>query len=67
MQLRTARAHEHDCEECAKEQVGVTRVERKVELTGPLSDEQRTRLLQLADRCPVKQTLERGIVEVPAA
>jgi uncharacterized OsmC-like protein len=26
-----------------------------------LSDEQRTRLLQIADRCPVKQTLERGL------
>ena len=34
---------------------------RKIEFHGALSDEQRARLLQIADRCPVKQTLERGI------
>jgi len=27
-----------------------------------LTEEQRTRLAEIADRCPVKQTLERGIV-----
>ena len=30
---------------------------RKVKLTGPLTDEQRERLLQIANRCPVHQTL----------
>jgi uncharacterized OsmC-like protein len=39
----------------------VTRIERRLELAGPLTDEQRARLLEIADRCPVKQTLERGI------
>ena len=29
---------------------------------GPLSDEQRNRLHQIADRCPVKQTLQRGLI-----
>ena len=61
VQLRTARSHEADCEQCATEKVGITQIERRVELSGPLTDEQRTRLLQIADRCPVKQTLERGI------
>lgn len=59
--LRAARAHEKDCENCATEQVGITRIERKIELSGTLTAEQRERLLQIADRCPVKQTLERGI------
>ena len=27
----------------------------------PLTDEQRTRLLEIADRCPISQTLKRGI------
>jgi uncharacterized OsmC-like protein len=65
--MRSARSHEPDCEQCETETVGITRIERTIELAGPLSDEQRRRLLQIADRCPVKQTLERGIQVVTAA
>jgi putative redox protein len=66
VRLRTARSHEKDCENCEKQQVGITNIERTVELTGALTDEQRKRLLEIADRCPVKQTLERGIRVVNA-
>lgn len=59
--LRTSRSHEKDCEDCEKAKVGVTRIDRKIELSGPLTDEQRQKLLQIADRCPVKQTFEGGI------
>lgn len=61
VRMRTARSHEADCEQCETKEVGITRIEREIELAGPLTDEQRKRLLQIADRCPVKQTLERGI------
>ena len=67
VRLRTARSHERDCEQCETEKVGIGNMEREVELAGPLSEEQRRRLLQIADRCPVKQTLERGIVVTPAS
>lgn len=50
-----------DCSECETSAVGPRRLDRVVHLEGPLSEEQRARLLQIADRCPVKQTLERGI------
>lgn len=66
IRLRTARSHEKDCENCETEQVGLTTIERTIQLNGSLSDEQRGRLLQIADRCPVKQTLERGIRVVNA-
>jgi putative redox protein len=59
--LRTASSHERDCENCETQPVGITLIERRLELTGPLTDEQRVRLLQIAERCPEKQTLERGI------
>jgi putative redox protein len=59
--LRAGRIHEQDCEHCVTEPVGISHIQRKVELTGPLTDEQRQRLLQIADRCPIKQTLEHGI------
>ena len=62
--MRQSRAHEPDCAQCATEKVGLGTVERRVELDGPLTDEQRQRLLEIADRCPVKQTLERGVTVV---
>jgi putative redox protein len=65
--LRTERAHEKDCEDCETSEVGIPRVSRRVELTGPLTDDQRKRLLLVADRCPVKQTLARGIIVENAA
>ena len=61
VRLRAARSHEPDCKNCERSDVGITRIERTIELHGVLTGEQRARLLQIADRCPVKQTLERGI------
>lgn len=34
---------------------------REIELTGALTDEQRARLLDIADKCPVHKTLTRGL------
>lgn len=62
--LRQERPHASDCTTCDTESVGVGRIERRIELSGPLSAEQRARLVQIADRCPVKQTMERGIAVV---
>ena len=67
VQLRTDRAHQKDCEACEKSEVGPPRIARRIELAGPLTDEMRTRLLQIADRCPVKQTLERGLKVEPVS
>ena len=61
VRLRTASEHEADCGHCDTDEVGPHRLEQSVELEGPLTDEQRRRLLQVAERCPVKQTLERGV------
>lgn len=66
VQLRSGRTHETDCENCETEDVGINRIERRIELRGPLSDEQRERILAIADRCPVKQTLERTLRVVPS-
>jgi putative redox protein len=67
VRMRQARAHELDCERCETADIGPLRVEAEIELAGPLTDEQRERLLQIADRCPVKQALERGLHVVAAA
>lgn len=62
VRLRAAgHSHAADCEQCEKSAIGPLRLERDVELRGPLSEVQRQRLLEIADRCPVKQSLERGV------
>jgi uncharacterized OsmC-like protein len=62
--IRTSRTHAADCAECAEHEKELPRLrlERRVELRGPLTDEQRARMLAIADRCPVKQALQHGVV-----
>jgi putative redox protein len=62
VRLRNARSHAKDCQECETKAVGLHVLERQLELRGSLTDEQRRRLRTVADRCPVKQTLEKGIM-----
>jgi putative redox protein len=66
VRLRTSSSHAEDCVHCEDDEVGMTTVEREVELSGPLTDEQAARLLEIADRCPIKQTLSRGVRVVAA-
>jgi putative redox protein len=66
IRLWQSRVYEKDCEDCPVKAVGIDQIEREVELAGPLSEEQREALLQIADRCPVGQTLGRGMRIVPA-
>jgi putative redox protein len=67
VRLRNARSYAGDCENCEAQPVGIGRIERQIELSGSLTDEQRQRLLAIADRCPVKQTFERGLQIVTGA
>jgi uncharacterized OsmC-like protein len=66
VRLRGARSYADDCANCDAHPVGIRRIERRIELSGALTDEQRQRLLTIADRCPVKQTFERGLQIVAA-
>ena len=55
--LRHSRIHAKDCAECETSIGFVDQIDRDIELTGDLDDTQRERLLYMADRCPVHQTL----------
>jgi putative redox protein len=57
VRLRHSRDHKVDCEDCADRGARLERIERELELFGPLSEEQRARLAEIADRCPVHRTL----------
>lgn len=55
--LRHSKIHATDCEECETKQGKIDRIERDIHLTGTLSPEQHAKLLEIADKCPVHQTL----------
>lgn len=63
VRLRQQRIHAKDCTECEQSTEGfVHRIERAVEIEGDLTDEQRTRLQEIAHKCPVHKTLTSKIV-----
>jgi putative redox protein len=57
VRLQHSRIHATDCAECETKEGMLDRIDREISLTGPLSEEQRARLLQIAERCPVHRTL----------
>ncbi len=60
--LRHGKIHAEDCEACAEGTAGkIDRFERMVELHGNLDADQRKRLLEIADRCPVHRTLHESV------
>ena len=57
VQLRHSRIHAADCEACETKEGFLDHIQRDVQLTGSLSEEQRARLLDIANKCPVHRTL----------
>ena len=63
VELSHDRVHAKDCDICPQDKARIDRIQRVLHLEGDLDDEQRQRLLEIADRCPVHQTLA-GCVHV---
>jgi len=57
VRLGHERVHETDCEECVDQPRSLDKITISLELAGPLTDEQRDKLRQVAARCPVHKTL----------
>ncbi|MCB1152185.1 alpha/beta fold hydrolase [bacterium] len=57
VKLRHEKVHAADVPESSSDTGLVDRIEREIELQGPLDDEQRKRLLEIANKCPVHRTL----------
>ncbi|MCP3961241.1 MAG: OsmC family protein [bacterium] len=55
--LRHSKIHADDCQECQSESGKIDLIEKELQVHGPLSDEQRERLLEIAGRCPVHRTM----------
>lgn len=61
VRLRHKKLHGPDCEDCETGEPRLDLVDRDIELVGDLDEEQRARLMQIADRCPVHRTLDAGV------
>jgi putative redox protein len=57
VRLRHSRVHAEDCAACEAQDAKLTVIDRDIELDGTLDENQRTRLLAIANRCPVHLTL----------
>jgi putative redox protein len=56
--LKHDKIHAEDCETCETKEGRVDRIQRRIAIEGSLDREQRSKLLAIADRCPVHRTLE---------
>jgi uncharacterized OsmC-like protein len=61
VRLRHGRIYATDCAECETKDGMLDRIERVITLEGDLDAEQRARLLEIADKCPVHRTLKSEI------
>jgi putative redox protein len=58
VRLKHERIHAEDCMECEDRDGQIDRIIRFIHVGGELTAEQKLRLLEIADRCPVHRTLE---------
>jgi len=61
VRLHHNKVHAEDCSDCETKAGKIDMIERMLELSGDLDDEQRARLLEIADKCPVHRTLENEV------
>lgn len=61
VELQHDRIHAEDCADCEKQKTQIDVLTRSIRLTGDLSDQQRARLLEIANKCPVHKTLQNKI------
>jgi putative redox protein len=57
VRLQHEKVHAQDCAECETREGKIDRIEREIELAGRLDEAQRSRLLEIANKCPVHRTL----------
>ena len=62
VRLSHERIHAQDCAECETREGYVHRITKSLSLQGALDAEQRQRLAEIAERCPVQRTLTHEIV-----
>jgi putative redox protein len=61
VRLRHSRVHADDCAECETKQGLLDRIDTEIAVAGAFTEEQRSKLLEIANKCPVHRTLKSEI------
>ena len=61
VKLAHSRIHAEDCETCETKEGMLDRIDKEITVAGPLDEDARARLLEIADKCPVNRTLKSEI------
>lgn len=61
VRLRHAKEHSSDCVDCSDNPRTIDVIRKKISLTGDLQTEERQKLLEIAEKCPVNKTLKSEI------
>jgi putative redox protein len=61
VRLRHSRIHASDCATCETQEGMLDRIERDLEFFGALTTEQRAKLVEISNKCPVHRTLSAEI------
>jgi uncharacterized OsmC-like protein/pimeloyl-ACP methyl ester carboxylesterase len=59
--LKHSKIYARDCEECETREGMLDQIDRVIHMDGTLDPDQRKRLMEIADKCPVHRTLESEI------
>ena len=57
VRLQHEKIHAKDCADCENDNSRIDHIDRQIELQGNLSEEERKKLLDIANKCPVHRTL----------
>ena len=57
VRLRHSKIHAADCADCETKEGMLDHIDSDLEFAGPLTQEQRSKLLEIAEKCPVHRTL----------
>ena len=61
VRLKHTRNYPQDCKDCENKPVMLDHIDREIEFCGDLSAEQRAKLLEIAEKCPVHRTLSKPV------
>ena len=62
VELKHEKIHAADCAECETREGKIDRIDRLITLEGDLGPQQRAKLLEIADKCPVHRTLHSEVL-----
>jgi uncharacterized OsmC-like protein len=57
VRLRHSRIHAEDCADCETKEGMLDAIDEEIAVESDLTDEQRVKILEIADKCPVHRTL----------